>query len=346
MLVTMRCESMPRINPFTGLPQPRIQEKERIIERRTVRVGGGGVSSSTVAQTEFNTFWEDGDWDNFTEWPVTLVGTNTNTLTEETVATSGIHSNANNQYGRITVTGAETNDRRFYTRNGADSADSEIVSRWKTNDGQLGHAHRVQDDGTNVRAIVFWQNIVFGIKSNLLGSVWKSITGGTGSSLSLLGQGSIAGMANDYGTQTATRASNVVTVTLPLDHFVRGFDNLAISDADPDTTLDGDHTVTGSDPESATFNDTGSDGSSTVSVRNEKLFYQEYFVKSRVVGTKAMAKYWPPHETEPEWGHPYRSFAVDLSGVDLPTGSGANGILFGHFDNTSYDINHIKINTL
>jgi hypothetical protein len=294
--------------------------------RRAVGVAAAALLLAGCVQVQ----WQQvSDWNRFS---VVNVSHATNGVTL-TVGAPG------DKTGRITETGTELNDRRWWVLNGSSAlaSDGELLTlwrghtRWRDGGGQRGQVLRAQrmPNGTTA-GYVAWHDYVFGQDHIVHAAVWFT-DDGQNFRYAYLGGAAFDFMKNTTLDVNASRTSNVVTLTVPPAHGVEAGDTLIVDTVD--AGFDGVATISAVSPTSVTYSDPGPDtvlgGPGTAQNLDGVA---PYWVRTQIVGRTFAVKVWPDGQPEPPWTDPVHVRVFEDSNRVGPAGPGRAGILAGHID--------------
>ncbi|MCU1426688.1 MAG: hypothetical protein JWL83_688 [Actinomycetia bacterium] len=307
------------------MPWPSFRHSPKRVTLKCLRRVGVFVGIALLLSGCVQIRWEHAsDWNQLTEVAIT------NATNSATFSVGAPDTPA----GRITQTGSEHNDRRWYLAGESDT-NSEIVvewrghSRWSDGGGQLGTVLRAQrqPDGT-MTGYVIWHDYSYGQDQLIHVAAWFA-DGVHSLQFTQFGAASFDDLSVVRSVTGASRTSGVTTLAMANTDGIRVGDTLSVSLTD--TSYSGVVTVTAVTPTSLQYQQVAPDDAvgSTGSVQDLDAV-MPYWVRVQLVGHTISLKVWTAGTPEPSWSDSAHTRVFDdVNGVG-PTGAGLDGIYAGH----------------
>ncbi|HTE22310.1 MAG TPA: hypothetical protein VK674_04695 [Candidatus Limnocylindria bacterium] len=318
------------------------------VAAENVSFTSAGVQTATDVQVALERVPEQVFWDTnttFTNFTEHIFNLDARTITRSVTGRRARVTNA------TAVASSMTNHRHLFTHPTFSATDAEVtVLLWggvnseygTTASGtyQQGIAARVQQSGSVVIAFIGWQDIIFG-QTHLI-NIGLLRGDGTGTSVDqhYTGTSFTATGLLDYKYFTASRATNVVTLTVLAGHGIVAADSVSVVNA-ADASFNGNFTVTSVTATTIVYNQTAANASTTG--RCYSVYHNfPYWMKARLVGGVFYVKVWRYGTPEADWGDTTRSgFMTYATGggspdIPMPSGPGKFGMFTGHTGNQKY----------
>jgi len=272
-----------------------------------------------------------------------------NALSDWTITTDGVSltQSVTNRKARVTNTNSPastiTNMRHWFVDTSMPATDSEVTTlMWGGTNSvfhvnselyQQGTVHRAQQSGAIVTGFIAWPDVAFGSPQIINIGIWR----GTGAAMTInFVNFEATGLLKKHPVTNAVRASNVVTLTVPLGHNVKVAESIQVDLSD--NGFDGGFSVTSVTPTTIVYSQTGANASGATGTVFSRSQVYPYWLKSRLVDNTLHAKVWRYGEPESDWGDTTRagSFTYSSGTPAGTTGPGYCGIYAGHIGNTHF----------